>query len=557
MLMINRLNSRSVVGGDPVGADRHREERELTTSTIWAAIRAQAERRPDAVAIRTAAGSWSYERFCDGAERVASGLVGLGIGRGDRVLIFATNSAETCLAWLACQRLGATACLASRKATAREVGHAVRTLAPQLVVGERSRLDDAVEVVGSGAGPRTPHLLTFHREPGSVSIEDLLEGAPAAIDEPRPDDCSEVLFTSGTTSAPKAVTATSGRLLEHWLAVSRHYELGPTDVGYMVTPIHHQSAIRHVGLVTWLGGGELFVADGFHPRRVWSDVHEYGVTYTCMLDAMFQILVSLPESPLERGHALRLVIGVGGPGLGEECERRYGFEIAEVYGSTETGAPVTARLAMGSAEHSRYRHAIPEARFCGWPLAGNEVWIGRPEGEEPAADGIGEIIVRSTVAADGYLDGPRYAGDSDRQGTGFRTGDRGAIGPDGALYFVGRSQDIIRRAGENISALEIEAVMNEHPRIVHAAVVGVPDPVRDEEVKAFVVPDGEGLDLEELRNWLRGQLSTHKVPRYIDLCQEFPMTESGKINKAELARGSGTVRGFDSVADGAASGRSS
>lgn len=466
-------------------------------------------------------------------------------------------TAPSCVVWLACQRLGATACLASRKATAREVGNAVRKLAPQVIVGERPRLDDAAEVLGSLESPLTPHLLPFDREPGSVSIADLVEAASTAIDEPSPDDCAEVLFTSGTTSAPKAVTATSARLLGHWLAVSRHYEMGPGDVGYMVTPIHHQSGIRHVGLISWLGGGEVFVADGFHPRQVWSDVHEYGVTYTCMLDAMFQILVSLPESPLERGHALRLVIGVGDPAFGEECERRYGFEIAEAYGSTETGAPVTAKLGMGSADHSRYRHAIPEARFCGWPLAGNEVWIARPDGEELAEDGVGEIVVRSTVAADGYLDGPAYARDPDRPGEGLRTGDRGVIGPDGALYFVGRSQDIIRRAGENISALEIEAVMNEHPGVLYAAVVGVPDPLRDEEVKAFVVPDGEGLDVEELWKWLAGQLSAYKVPRYIDFCREFPMTESGKINKVELARGNASVRGYDSAAGGAVPGRSS
>jgi carnitine-CoA ligase len=516
-------------------------------STVWGAIRGRAERNPDAIAIRTTAGTWSYGGFRDVAERVASGLVGLGVGRGDRVLIFATNSAESCVVWLACHRLGAAACLVSRKATTREVGHAVDKLRPRVIVGERARLDDATEVLASSKLP-TPHLVPFDREHGAVSIEELAETPTAAIADPSPDDCAEVLFTSGTTSAPKAVTATAGRLLEHWLAVSRHYEMAPADVGYMVTPIHHQSGLRHVGLITWLGGGEVFVADGFHPRQVWSDVHEHRVTYTCMLDAMFQILVSLPASPLERGHALRLVVGVGDPSFGEECERRYGFEIAEVYGSTETGAPVTARLGMGSADHSRYRHAVPEARFCGWPLPGNEVLVAPPEGEAAAADGVGEIVVRSTVAADGYLDGPAYVSDPEWAGQGFRTGDRGVIGPDGALYFVGRSQDIIRRAGENISALEIEAVMNEHPGIVYAAVVGVPDPLRDEEVKAFVVPGGAGLDVEELWGWLADQLSAYKVPRYIDLCREFPMTESGKINKAELARGNATVRAYDSVA---------
>ncbi len=525
--------------------------------TVWDAIRGRAERDPERVAIRTVAGTWSYGRFREQAERVASGFVGLGVGRGDRVLIFATNSAESCVVWLACHRLGATACLASRKATAREVGNAVDKLSPRVIVGERARLNDAADVLRSSEGPLTPSLVPFDRESGAVSIEDLAKSPLASIADPSPDDCAEIMFTSGTTSAPKAVTATAGGLLEHWLAVSRHYELGPADVAYMVTPIHHQSGLRHVGLITWLGGGEVFVADGFHPRQMWSDVHEYGITYTCMLDAMFQILVSLPVSPLERGHALRLVIGVGDPSFGEECERRYGFGIAEVYGSTETGAPVTARLGMGSADHSKCRHAIPEARFCGWPLPGNEVWIAPPEGEEAASDGVGEIVVRSTVAADGYLGGPAYGGDSERPGRGFRTGDRGVIGPDGALYFVGRSQDIIRRAGENISALEIEAVLNEHPGVVYAAVVGVPDPLRDEEVKAFVVPEDDGLDVEELRGWLADQLSAYKVPRYIDLCREFPMTESGKINKAELARGNATVRAFDSVADRPAPGRAS
>lgn len=528
-----------------------------SSATVWGAISAQARIRPDAVAIRTAERALSYRELCDAAERLASGLAGLGISRGDRILVIAVNDVETCLVWLACHRLGAAACLTSRRATARELAHAIRKVSPKAVVGERPALDLAAEVAGSRDAPSCRHLLPFTREPGRIAIEDLARSPAIALAEPTAEDLAEVLFTSGTTSAPKPVPARSGPLLEHWLALSRHYELGPTDVAYMVTPIHHQSALRHVGLVSWLGGAEVVIADGFHPRSVWDHVHEYGVTYTCMLDAMFQILVSLPPSPRESGHALRLVIGVGDPDLGELCERRYGFEIAEVYGSTETGAPASAPLGMGSAEHSRYRHAVPGARFCGWPLRGNEVRIAPPGGRAAAEDGIGEIVVRSTMATARYLDGPTGEEESgDRRDEGFHSGDRGVIGPDGALYFVGRAQEVIRRAGENIAALEIEAAINDHPGVVQAAVVGVPDPVRDEEVKAYVVPGAEDLDPAELRGWLAGQLSAHKLPRYIDFCTALPMTESGKINKAELARGElAPVLRFDAVGAGAPAGR--
>jgi crotonobetaine/carnitine-CoA ligase len=518
--------------------------------TVWGAISEQARRSPEHPAIQTSEAVWSYGRFCDGAENIASGLLELGLAPGDRVLILGINSAETCLIWLACHRLGLTACFTSRKATARELAHATRVLSPKAIVGERPQLDVVSEVLLSAKDADHVQLLQFRRETGALSVEDLLDSPQSTIGQPRPGDVAEILFTSGTTSAPKAVVATNEGLLEHWLAVSRHYAMGPADVGYMVTPIHHQSALRHVGLISWLAGAEVFVADGFHPKQVWSDVNKYGVSYTCMLDAMFRILVSLPESPQETGHRLRLVIGVGDHALAEQCERRYGFEVAEVYGSTETGAPVTAPLGMDPVEHARYRHAIPGARFCGWPLPGNEAWIDQADDPAAGGDGIGEIIVRSTLASDGYLDGPLYGGSSGDQGDGgFRTSDRGIIGPGGALYFAGRSQEIIRRAGENISALEIEAVMNEHPDIVDVAVIGVPDPVRQEEVKAFVVAAREDVEPAELRAWLEDQLSAHKLPRYIDLCTAFPMTESGKIGKAELARGNVTsLRSYDAVA---------
>jgi crotonobetaine/carnitine-CoA ligase len=519
--------------------------------TVWGAISEQARRSPDHAAIRTSGGVWSYGSFCEGAESVASGLLGLGLSRGDRLLVLGINSAETCLIWLACHRLGLTACFASRKAAARELAHAVRVLSPKAIVGERQQLGVVSELLLSMEDGDQVQLFPFRRERGAISVEDLLEHPQTPIDEPRPGDVAEILFTSGTTSAPKAVVATNAKLLAHWLAVSRHYAMGPADVGYMVTPIHHQSALRHVGLISWLAGAEVFVADGFHPKQVWSDVNEYGVTYTCMLDAMFRILASLPESPQETGHRLRLVIGVGDHALAEQCERRYGFEVAEVYGSTETGAPVTAPLGMDPREHARYRHAIPGARFCGWPLPGNEAWVEQEEDPVAAGDGIGEIIVRSTLASDGYLNGPLYGGSSGVPGDNdFRTSDRGIIGPEGALYFAGRAQEIIRRAGENISALEIEAVMNEHPDVIHVAVIGVPDPVRQEEVKAFVVAAREDLEPAELRVWLEDQLSPHKLPRYIDLCSAFPMTESGKIGKAELARGNvTTLRSYDAVVE--------
>jgi len=515
--------------------------------TVWAAISEQARIAPDHPAIRTSNAVWSYGRFCEAAQSIASGLIGLGLSSGDRVLILGVNNAETCLVWLACHRAGLTACFASRKATTRELAHAIQVLSPAVVVGARQQLDLVSEVLASIEGSGDTRLLPFGLEAGSVSVEDLLDSPITVIEEPQPQNVAEILFTSGTTSLPKAVIATNEALLNHWLAVSRHYLLGPDDVGYMVTPIHHQSALRHVGLISWLAGAEVFVADGFHPRHVWSDIARYGVSYTCMLDAMFRILYSLPETPQESGHRLRLVIGVGDHALAELCERRYGFEVAEVYGSTETGAPITANLGMDPAEHARYRHAIPGARFCGWPLPGNEAWIRAADDMAAGADGIGEIIVRSTLASSGYLNGPAYGGD-DPGDDAFRSSDRGIIGPDGALYFAGRSQEIIRRAGENISALEIEAVMNEHPDVVHVAVIGVPDAVRQEEVKAFVVASREDLEPAEIRSWLEKQLSAHKLPRYIDLCPAFPLTESGKIAKAELMRGNvETLRSFDAV----------
>jgi len=266
----------------------------------------------------------------------------------------------------------------------------------------------------------------------------------------------------------------------------------------------------------------------FHPRSWWQDVAMSHATIVDYLGVMPAILLGLPPGPHDRAHRVRFGYGANAnPKDHAAFEQRFGFPLVEAWAMTETGG---GALIAASREP---RHV--GTRCIGTPFTGLEIKI------EPES---GELLVRQAGPDprkgffSGYYKDPAATEEAWKDGW-FHTGDAMRRGPDGQLHFVDRRKNIIRRSGENIAALEVEAALAGHPAIQQVAIIASPDPVRDEEVMACIVLNKNSSSNREtaisVQDWCLERLSYFKAPGYVAFLDELPVTSTNKVQKAKLA----------------------
>ena len=345
-----------------------------------------------------------------------------------------------------------------------------------------------------------------------------------------PDDITHIYYTSGTTGLAK------GCMLDHrwWLrCVDLELRLNPKGPGdRMLSCLPFYYADPAVMLACTIhSGGTLVVMRRFSVSRFWDVVRRYHVVDMWTIASMPALLLKAEPSPLERAHGVRLAIAVGvQANIHHELVERFGFPFLDNYGSTE--ATINTRMP---------RHVADEM------VGSGSIGVAMPECEirlvdaddEDVADGeTGEILVRAPGLFRGYLNRPDATAEVMRGGW-FHTGDLARRDERGFYYFLGRNKDIVRRSGENVAAAEIEDVLRAHPKISEVAVIAVPDELRGEEIKAYVLPvEGESVETippEELVRFCSERLAGFKVPRYIEYRDtDFPRTASLRVKKEEL-----------------------
>src|SRR3954468_23523569 len=371
-----------------------------------------------------------------------------------------------------------------------------------------------------------------HSEAGLVVDASMLErfDPPAA---PKPGNATEcaLLYTSGTTGKPKGCLLSNFYFLyvgqryvdEGGLCALRHGE------ERLITPLplFHMNALAVSTPAMILPAGCVVQLDRFHPKTWWRDVVDSRATIVHYLGVMPAILLQLPASPNDRAHSVRFGYGANAnPKDHAAFEARFGFPLIEGWAMTETGG---GALICASREP---RHL--GTRCFGFPRDELDVRI----------DDGGELLVRQKGADprrgffSGYLKDEQATAHAWRDGW-FHTGDAVRRGPDGAMHFVDRLKNIIRRAGENIAALEVEAALAGHPAIQQVAVVATPDSVRDEEVLACVVLNAaHGATREtalSIQDWCLERLAYFKAPGHVAFLAELPVTSTNKVQKAKLA----------------------
>lgn len=490
-------------------------------------LRERVRQRADHVFIHHQGRRVTYAEFATQVHCAANALVALGVGRGDRVTVAMGNSTEYLVALFGILEAGAIYNPVNARLGAAELGHILGHAEPRLLLTDRENLESLRSLA-----PRLPancRLAVFDTSADSAAGEDVLDfRAAVAAAPPSPpaieisaDDPSTLLYTSGTTGNPKGVlfhhgsTGAAGRHFQETLGIDAD------DTILAVTPLFHGNAWGAVVTALQAGGTVAFPI-GFRASEFWELVEETGATVLYTLGTILAILLTQPPSEQERRSRLRVILGLGSAPIRDRIVARFGVEhVAECFGSTDAGVVTITPLG-----------AVPRDGSAGPPVPGVKISVRDDAGTPLGIGEVGEITIWSPHRMAAYFRDPAQTAEALRDGW-FFTGDLGYVDADGWLYFVDRKRDVIRRGGENMSSVLIEKTLREHPKVIEAAVIGVPDPVLGQEVKAFLVVDGE-VSVDELREFAAARLAKFQVPRLWEFRDALPKTATQRVEKYKL-----------------------
>ena len=449
-----------------------------------------------------------------------------------RVAVLLENRPDFFIIFAALNKIGASIVPINPDLRAAELEYLFDHASPALIISTQTRYAD-LNAASQKCGLNAP-VCVFEQDPFPP-----LHRENAVVPNSASGDAVEaaLLYTSGTTGKPKGCVLSNA----YFLLAGRWYaELGgiaklSTQEERMITPlpIFHMNAMAYSFMAMVTVGGCLIALDRFHPKTWWSIVSESRATCLHYLGVMPSILMSLPPNDLEQKHQVRFGFGAGvDPKLQQDFETRFGFPLIEAWAMTETGAGAVISAHTPDRLIGRSCLGAPE----GWV----DTRIIDDDGNDVSANTPGELLVRNNGGDPKYGFFTEYYKDPEATAEAwingwFHTGDIVQKDTAGRIYFVDRKKNIIRRSGENIAAVEVESMLNRHPKIAAVAVCGVPDPLRGDEVFACVVTDGpkDGL-AHDIATWALDQMAYYKVPGYIAFVDTLPLTTTQKIQRKQL-----------------------
>jgi carnitine-CoA ligase len=502
-------------------------------------VRAKSRKNGDRLALRFPRRTLSYRALDQESDRLSNGLAAEGIGPGDRVAALLFNTSEFPILWFGLAKRRATLVPLNTALKGEILRYELADCSPAGLVIDR-RLWDAYEPFRGALGLRREWVVnaaeTRDALPESARAFSALSSNQRAepLAAPAPSDPAAVLYTSGTTGPPKGAVVPHEKCLTTPREIGARSRLASDSVLFTALPLFHCNAQEMTALTAMLNDLTAAFDERFHASTYWETAAEMRATHVSLLISMINVLFKQPVKPTDRAHRVRTALTAGTTReVWPEFERRFGLTIVELYGMTECGCTTLMNppnaIRVGSV---------------GTPLGFVEADV-VDDDDRPVPPGTrGELVVRPRAPFTmflGYLGKPEKTVEAWRN-LWFHTGDYVTRDADGYYYFVDRKKDVIRRRGENLAPYDVESVINRHPAVFESVVVGVPSPLGEEDVKAFVQlkPDAR-VEPKELFEFCAERLPFFMVPQVIEFLDEIPKTANQKSQRYVLrARTGGT-----------------
>jgi crotonobetaine/carnitine-CoA ligase len=491
----------------------------IGTRTVAQLLSGAATARPDDLYLLFGDDSYTLGTTAGRAGGIAANLRALGIGRGDRVVVVLGNEPSFLFALFALAAIGAILVPVNPAATAAELAAALGEADPALVVCTRERFADLREAAGDGAEV--------------VAVEELTDQGPYPSDDSgaTSDDVAVMFLTSGTTGAPKLVMQSHRALVLAAEGFPWWLGLQASDRLMTALPLWHINALVYSALGSLDAGAGFVLLPKFSASHFWGQARAYGATQFNVVGAMLEILARRPPSDDDTNPA-RLCYTALAPATRErhlEIERRFDLTLVAGYGLSECPYGTIWPLdgprpygSMGRLKQHPELGVISQARLVS------------DDGADVPAGTPGELLLRNPAVMTGYFNRPAETAAALRDGW-LHTGDLVRLDAGGTYHFVARKKEVIRRRGENVTPGEIEAALESHPAVAEAVVIAVPSDLGEDDIKAFVTgTPGTSPDLEELRDRLGERMAPYKLPRYLEVVDEFPRTPTGRVARRSL-----------------------
>jgi len=458
-------------------------------------------------------------------EMLAGCLRRSGLEPGQTVAIVLPNGLEYLTTFLAVTRARLIAAPLNSTYKADEFRFYLEDAEAKMVVAPPG--DHPVRDVAKALG--LPIVTATRGSQDQVRLEGLAEGGSSGgdLEAPQSADLALFLHTSGTTSRPKGVPLTHANLMASIQNIANHYRFSPEDAGLIVMPQFHVHGLIGATLAPLWGGGTVVLPPKFSAGSFWPTVKSHRVNWYSAVPTIHQVLLSRADADdAPRQSPFRFIRSCSAalaPATLEQLEARFGAPVLEAYAMTE-------------ASHQMCANPLPPAAHKAGsvgPGANVDVAIMDDAGSLLPRGTAGEVVVRGPNVTAGYHKNPEANRQAFTNGW-FRTGDRGVLDDDGYLTLIGRIKELINRAGEKISPLEIDAALLTHPAVAEAASFGAPDGKYGEEVHAAVVLKGD-VTVAQLQGHCGLQLADFKVPKVIHIVKELPKGPTGKVQRRYVA----------------------
>lgn len=479
---------------------------------------------------------FTYTELNAKINQAANLFLSLGVHKGDKVAVQLYNCPEFLMCWFGLAKIGAVLVPINTQYIHDECEYIVKKSGATMVVTEEDFLTTYQQFQLKSDNPVKQVLIARTEKQNIADVAnfgELLKKQSTQLDQIIPlnsEDTAEILFTSGTTSRPKGAVLTHCNFLfaGHFTAWQGSFR---TDDRYLtMMPNFHVDFQCNASMPIFTVGGTFIVLEKYSARKYWSQICNYRATVTQFVPLVVRTLMLQPQMAWEKNHCVREVMF--GLSLSDQektqFEERFAVRLLNSYGMTET---LVGSITDCPGE-KRHWPAVGRAGFA------YEAKIIDDDGNEVPPHVVGEIYLKGvpgrTIFKE-YYNNPQATAKTLNAEGWMHTGDNGYRDETGLFYFVDRDVNMIKRSGENISSTEIENILACHPKIAEASVIGVPDPIRDEAVKAFVIfKEGLSATVEEILDYCSERMAKFKVPSYIEITTSFPRTCTGKVQKKDL-----------------------